>query len=337
MSSKRITLSYTLDDLYIYPFLVSCFAAHRVFKGNVLIEVIQPSESNQNIGMSEEGLHFCEVILDALKIEFNINRIDVSKSSQDIDYLPIWSRFPKTTWLRYYSFYNKLDKGVQNVFYVEPDTMFFSSSEELHSIIEQTRVIAARSTNGHEIFERDYSLYKSNVLGGYFNCGVLIINRKNWCRDFPEEDWWAHVKEACQKEFTVIEQDALNLMLKGNQEWLGPEFNQYPDEFSKERTKLIHFAGGSKPWLYPSKIERLGKSTNAKLAFEEWDKNAVSLETCIESKLLQEKLVQYKHYLKPSFLKRIAQRLPRLSQTVWKLRRETRSKLSILSKQRGFK
>jgi lipopolysaccharide biosynthesis glycosyltransferase len=335
MSSERVILTYALDDFYIYPFLVSCHSAKKVFNEKVLIEVIHPTNTNLSMGMSEEGLLFCTEVLAKLKIELKITEIDLSKSTQVIESLPVWSRFPRTTWLRFFAFYDDFAKRDQNIFYLDPDTLFFCVNTEWYKVVERTKLLAARSTAGHELFENQYNLRKSDEAGGYFNGGVLVVNPKNYSKKYPESEWWEHIKIAVQSEFSIIDQDALNLLIRGNQEWLNVNFNSYPDEFDKSRTQLIHFAGGAKPWLYPTKMERLGKTKNAKSAFELWDQTAENMKTSIGDMGLIARLAHYENFVKPTPARRIAQRFPGLARSAWEIRRQTFDKfLALLSKTR---
>jgi len=320
MLNRKVILTYALDDIYIYPFLVSSFSAYKIFQGNLQIELIQPVDSSLGIGMSEEGIKFCEKVFSNLGISIEVTTVDVSKSIQEIESLPVWSRFPRTTWLRFFAFYYEFEERNQNIFYLDPDTLFFKVDTNWFDVLDSTEVIAARSTWGHETFENDYGLRKSENMGGYFNGGVMVVNPINYSREYPERDWWECIKFAAQREFSIIDQDALNLLIRGKQEWLSIDFNTYPDEFDPARTLLIHFAGGVKPWLYPSSWERARKTSNAKLAFKLWDETATDLENSIEDEELSSRLEQYAKYVKPTFSRRAAQLFPGLSQKAWKIR-----------------
>lgn len=101
----------------------------------------------------------------------------------------------------------------------------------------------------------------------YFNTGVMLINVK----EFNQNNYSTKLLElVSKKQYKILEQDGLNKFFKTNikyidSSWNFPTLNKaykslfkfMPYEFTKkynkdkENPKIIHFAGGLKPWFYP--------------------------------------------------------------------------------------
>jgi lipopolysaccharide biosynthesis glycosyltransferase len=86
------------------------------------------------------------------------------------------------------------------------------------------------------------------------------------------------MKNNDQYNLILQDQDLLNALTLGQVNELGVSYNCYPSEFSISETRLIHFAGGYKPWQFRSPLSRLRISKNARNAMKLWrqsEKNAL--------------------------------------------------------------
>ena len=251
MSTQIKKLTYTLDDNYIVPFIVSAFSAKKHYPKETLISILQPTKYSSEMGLSYKGLELVEHLLSTLGIDYQIQYVDVQ--SFDESNLPLWARFSPTTWLRYYFLFNA-DNHEDHVYYVEPDMLFLNLNYNLFDYTPQKYSLSARVSPGHEDFETKWPSKFEN--SWYFNCGVMVVNIDRWKQNIDQNHWWAVVSQFETLKFSVIDQDAINYVLRGRQDPLPSALNQYPSEYDKNSTSLIHFAGQYKPWVYRSKVLR---------------------------------------------------------------------------------
>lgn len=120
----------------------------------------------------------------------------------------------------------------------------------------------------------DWKNYCNNILKldepyKYYNTGVMVINVKKW----NQKKYTADIMDLLEKqEFKILEQDALNHYFKDNIEYLDtcwnyniesihfkrinlfyymPLVNKKQYEVDGKNPAVIHWAGESKPWLFP--------------------------------------------------------------------------------------
>lgn len=280
MNNKVRELVYTLDDNYLIPFLVSAFSAKKYLGPNVKIIIVQPLQGTSKMGLSTEAQDICKKALNALCIDFEMVKVDVSSFSEE--HLPLWARFPKTTWLRYYYIFNA-DITQRIIYYVEADMIFLKSSPNIFDVKLAGSAVSGRISPGHEQFEEKWEPAKKKPW--YFNCGVMVINLSKWREIIDQRDWWKVVSEYKKYEFSVIEQDALNYFFRGTQVPLNPELNTYPTEYEHNKSAVVHFAGHLKPWNFKPTLLRFKEKPNTVASMRIWD----SLEKEV-SQLLTKKL-----------------------------------------------
>lgn len=105
--------------------------------------------------------------------------------------------------------------------------------------------LIARRTPGHRDFELKYP--SNNLDSYYFNSGVLFFGSR-WWFDFGYSNKWKNILVNYDNlGFKTLDQDLLNYMIRDQYTLLPIEMNSYPHEVDS-RTKIIHFAGISKPW-----------------------------------------------------------------------------------------
>jgi hypothetical protein len=59
-------LTYTFDDQYLLPFLISAYSAHQVFGQSIVISIIQPIDIKSVMGLSSRSLQLIDTIFKAL-------------------------------------------------------------------------------------------------------------------------------------------------------------------------------------------------------------------------------------------------------------------------------
>lgn len=271
-------LTYTLDDNYIIPFLVSAYSAKSCFPLGTTISILQPKSAESTMGLSQAGLAMVEKCLTTLEINYQIENVNVD--SFDENKLPLWARFSRTTWLRYYYLFNSSD-SLSYIHYVEPDMLFINSTLNLFDYKPPANALSARTSPGHEDFENKW--HSTCDKPWYFNCGVMVVDVARWRSTVNQKFWWEVVSDFEKLEFKVIDQDALNYVLRGHQDILPPELNQYPSEYNQKQTSLIHFAGHYKPWVFRPTWLRRKLKPPIKQSMNLWDATLESVKEIIQS------------------------------------------------------
>lgn len=282
-------LTYTFDDNYLFPFLISAYSAHQVFGHNVVISIIQPIELNSLMGLSSKSIKLIDTFFTQLDINYEIRKIDTSTFPESD--LILWAKFTPATWLRYYFLFNADLSSEETVFYIDPDTIFIPSTNNIFDITPNNNFLFARTSPGHFDFENKWrSIYKTSPW--YFNCGVMVINITKWREELNQNNWWKTVMSWKDLNFTVIDQDSLNYLIRGKQLELPLEFNCYPSEFlSNPSTSIIHFAGHAKPWFYSNYLLRLKLDKSARITITKWYNIKKSLLDRVGNK--NSKLIEY--------------------------------------------
>ena len=263
-------VTYTLDDNYIFPFIISAYSAYKNLSPDCVIEVIKVPSQSDAIGLSQEGESVCKDICDKLGLKLELKEVTVDSLDAKLRNFPAWDRFTQTTWLRYFALFSELYDPGGVLRYVEPDTIFMPKSHKFLNLRPSNSHILARRTGGHEKVTQLW-MAEGQPNNGYFNCGVMIVDLDLWRKRHELENFQSCVHTAIEMNFKVIEQDALNLMIRGAQENLPDYLNAFPEEFNPTSTGIIHFAGGSKPWLYSNKMLRRKLDNNSLAAMKVWE------------------------------------------------------------------
>ena len=266
MTNQTKSLIYTFDDNYIVPFLVSVFSANKVLGPDLRIVIVQPIQEYSEMGLTKKALHICTECLQVLGIDFEIIRVNVDSFSEDA--LPLWARFPKTTWLRYYYIFNA-EVSQRTIHYVEADMIFLKNTPSIFDIKLFGNAVSGRISPGHVDFEKKWG---ANITEPwYFNCGVMAINVQKWRERIDQSEWWQVISNYKDFDFDVIEQDALNYFFRGTQVPLKRELNSYPSEFKLGEDAILHFAGHHKPWNFSPRVLRFREKPNVIISMKIWD------------------------------------------------------------------
>jgi lipopolysaccharide biosynthesis glycosyltransferase len=265
-----------------------------VFGQSVVISIIQPLDEKSSMGLSSNSIKLIKVVFTKLNINYEIRQVDTS-TFPEAD-LPIWANFTPTTWLRYYFLFNADMALEENVYYIDPDTIFINSTNTIFDIVPKNTFLYARTSPGHFVFEEKWkSIYKTSPW--YFNCGVMIIDLSKWREELNQNDWWKTVLNWSDLNFTVIEQDALNYLIRGKKGELPLEFNCYPNELlSNPKTSIIHYAGHVKPWFYSNYFLRLKPNKSTRISITKWYAIRKSFLASIgskNSKLIESPIVKF--------------------------------------------
>lgn len=82
----------------------------------------------------------------------------------------------------------------------------------------------------------------------YFNAGVLLVNLVKWRAEAVIDSLFSKGRELFA-QLHLWDQDVLNLVLESKWEELPGFFNETDLKLASRSTRIIHFVGGSKPWM----------------------------------------------------------------------------------------
>jgi lipopolysaccharide biosynthesis glycosyltransferase len=133
---------------------------------------------------------------------------------------------------------------IDKIIYTDIDLIFNSDLQNLYSIDLNNHYIAAvkdgyKGNDSYTLWQK-YGIYPIAKKEQYINSGVLLLNLKN-IRIAKIGAQWLTLAE--KESFPFHDQDIINLTCKDKVVFLPQEYN-----FSCDNAKIIHFAGGDKPW-----------------------------------------------------------------------------------------
>jgi lipopolysaccharide biosynthesis glycosyltransferase len=160
-----------------------------------------------------------------------------------------------------------VDAALDRIIYLDIDIIVKGPILPLWKVAINNSVIAAVAEYG---FSR-YSELEIDQNSKYFNAGVMLVNLEQWRRQNITTSLLNLLIERHQN-LTMLEQDALNLVLRNEWRELDPKWNVttgmyafYSSTMEEEikmgvnNPSIIHFTGFSKPWHYlnshPKKME----------------------------------------------------------------------------------
>lgn len=123
------------------------------------------------------------------------------------------------TWYKMLAF---ADLGIKTdrILYINPHTIICGALDYLLDMDFEDNVMALSYDpliNSHKI------TIELKPTDGYFNCGIMLINRKKWIKDNID----AQMKKALAKksDYLIVDQDFCNVFFKGKIKKIGVEYN----------------------------------------------------------------------------------------------------------------
>jgi lipopolysaccharide biosynthesis glycosyltransferase len=181
--------------------------------------------------------------------------------------LPDPGRFSRAAYARF--FIGEIASAASRALYLDADTLPLQPVDELMELDLGGAVIAAvrdeyiPTFSSHPAMAR-HRVRRSDLSRPYFNSGVLVIDIEKWNRLRVSRRASAYLREVAGT-VEYVDQDALNVALRGRWAELGAEWNVgrywYRPErrqglFSDivERARILHYTTEYKPWLMPDTV-----------------------------------------------------------------------------------
>jgi len=279
--------------------------------------------------ISKSGIEILEKACGCLNIELEICELEVPETLASTIFSE-YGHISIAAWAKVIALFSFQGNGGEELIYLDPDILLLKNFEEIFNLeVKATTSLMARPSNGHHVFEnfweshRDkYASKNSETKDWYFNSGVMKFKPQKWQNYQFWIDWTALMQHTEKYRIKIVDQDLLNALVLGNYEKLPVSFNCYPSEFKSETTRIIHFAGGAKPWYYRNMFSRMRLGISTKAAMQLWRKNEVQTMRILSKQVDREtfrKILQMKKILNKDFRFVVIQIFPSI----------TRSKLLI--------
>ena len=236
-----------IDDGYVWPWMVSIYSAsvHSEKKLEVGLGVIKGQFSKANLELIQK---FC----DLLEIKLLYREFDFDFVVQLDKRIPVQS-YIRILWM------DTLDR---KFLWLDSDTLCLENWDHIFEYGEnsdQAPIIYA--IPDVHINKRGLINFPSNKAlqvaeGEYFNDGVFIGDPIQWQNlEYPKA--WKNLAENYKIfGFTMHEQDILNYLLSRKKKLIPSFYNCIVSAPSQIDQRILHFAGGPKPWDLDSKSQR---------------------------------------------------------------------------------
>ena len=269
------------DDNYVYPLIISIGAIGLQNLSRTEISLVNiPNWTPENALIQESSIKLIKSVCATFGMSFRL--IELNLENQDmIGARTSYGHIPGTAWAKVLALF-QMDFGKDSeILYLDPDTLVLNGYEEIFSFESFSPLgIMARPTPGHTLFEKKWGekffqqtgVYPQDKLDWYFNSGVMRLDLWKFQNFSHWIDWRKLLKKNVANHLVLQDQDFLNAISVGQIDKLNQSFNCYPSDFLVEETRILHFAGGYKPWHFRNPLSRFRINRNAKAAMKIWRK-----------------------------------------------------------------
>jgi lipopolysaccharide biosynthesis glycosyltransferase len=245
MTTKGNLVCAGIDDGYLWPFLVSIFAAkvHASNDFRVAVGSINGGLSNHSKEIIQDFAYF-------LKIPIEINDFSLDQDLQST-HLNIQA-YTRLLWL---------DTLEENFLWLDADTLPLENWEGIFDQLagEPSNIVLAAALDTTIISNMHNSPSNAAYLAGgnsYFNDGIFLGNPIAW-RENGYSQKWREVGSAYRKlGFIEHDQDILNYLLIEDKKIMPADFNAMVMPGSDIKQKILHFTGNPKPWHFNEVAKR---------------------------------------------------------------------------------
>jgi lipopolysaccharide biosynthesis glycosyltransferase len=237
--SKSNLVCAGIDDGYLWPFLVTIFAAkiHSSEDFRVAVGSINGGLGDKSKKIIGEFAQFMQIPIEIR--DFTLNE-DLQTAHLNIQ------TYTRLLWL------DSLD---ENFLWLDADTLPLENWEGVFEQLENEApdIVLAAAIDSTIINNKDKSPKNAAYMAGgksYFNAGIFLANPIAW-RDRGHSQKWREVGTAHRElGFIDFDQDILNYLLLTSKKIMSPDFNAMVMPGSSIGQKILHFTGNPKPWHF---------------------------------------------------------------------------------------
>lgn len=249
---KQYTVASALDDNYVIPFLVMAYSA------------------NQN----SEKKNFSFRIAHGEKLLSETNRILISRVlvnlnvTHDFVSLELDQNLKKERYISVTAFSRLFlaDTMEDNFLWLDSDLICLPGWDQIftdYTLSQQTNSICAvvdASTQRERMAHRNNTsnAAKIKMREAYFNSGVMLVNPKLWRQINISKSWKDVYRDYEALGFQFADQCILNYLCSNSIHHMARKYNTFGfrrgNFLGKGDVRIIHFAGGEKPWHYKKNI-----------------------------------------------------------------------------------
>jgi lipopolysaccharide biosynthesis glycosyltransferase len=246
-SPEKHIVTTGLDDNYLLPFLVMAHSAKKHSKNNFYLKIA----FGKNL-LSKDNRIIISKVLNILQIEYEFIQFEINLKLRKEKWIAT------TSYLRL----NLADTEIENFLWLDCDLICLDGWDDLFEdydlLWRKFAVCAAKDSISLSKISNQRQ-YKKNeafmkMKNDYFNAGVLLVNTKLW-KDIQKRLPWTTLYENYQNYgFQFADQCILNYTCDKSFAHLDKHYNVFASSrnkfHSKRGTKILHYAGGEKPWTY---------------------------------------------------------------------------------------
>ena len=244
---QSILICTGIDDGYIWPWMVSIYSASIHSRNNLeaALGVIKGQFSKESLNTIKQFCEFFQIKLLYREFDFNFE-------------VQLDGRIPVQSYIRLL-WMDNLDR---RFLWLDSDTLCLENWDHIfdHSSKEGPGPIIFATPDEH-INRHGLNNFPSNKAfqvanGSYFNDGVFICDPLQWQEwNFPQE-WKRLAEQHKEFGFEMHNQDILNYLLHDKKKLIPSPYNCIVSAPSRLNQRILHFAGGPKPWHLDSKSKR---------------------------------------------------------------------------------
>ena len=226
-----------IDNNYVWPWMVSIFSASLHSQKNIKVGlgVIKDTFLIENLIVIQ---NFCRSL-----------KIDLVYKEFAFDFEVQLEHLPKETYIRILW----MDALDERFLWLDSDTLALPGWDEIFSYLgpkENEPIICAAEDKKINSKRKEFStnLAYLKAADGYFNAGVFLANPLKWKEKEYDQTWKEVGANFRELGFIHHDQDILNYVLSNDKRLIPGEFNVISSHPTQVLQKIVHFAGGPKPW-----------------------------------------------------------------------------------------
>ncbi len=241
---KPLNFIYCFDDNYIKQAFTSIISLLDSVSEPINIYILKKASSSK--------LDLADKILDHKKLN-NLKVFEISLNEYNFPNLLDVHVTEATYYRIFISQY--LPSEVEFVTYLDADTVCInnpiSEIKDTIAMLKESKYSIGARTEIEKNLKNNEVLERLNLIGPYFNAGVLFLNLKMWRKNNYQEK----LLDTMEKHSNKIlhwDQDVMNKFFNGNYLQIRNNLNFNSENFDIKKNKdsvlFVHYIGSKKPW-----------------------------------------------------------------------------------------